>query len=144
MIFLALPRAWIVQDHPVDVQKCAELSRDIAGRHRAVQRFELALHFADSELKTLDLRRHLLGGDCVVSDLERCMGDELRAADRDACRDADAMQREADHYGPPRSRLSPLRRPRGGAIRALGRPFGAHTRPYDVGERLSGGAQALA
>ena len=81
----------IVQDHPVDVEKCAKLARHVAGRHRAVQRFELALDFLDGQLETLDLRGDLLGGNRVMRDLERRVGHELSAPDRDAARNADAV-----------------------------------------------------
>src|SRR5689334_20156095 len=79
------------------VEKRSELARNVAAGHRAVQRFELALHFADRQLKALDFGGYLLRGDRVVRDFERRMRDELCATDRDAGRDADAMKREADH-----------------------------------------------
>ena len=81
----------------MNIEEGAEFARHIAGRHRTMQRFELSLHLVDSEVETLDLGGYLLGGDRVVRDLERRVRDELRAADCNAARDADAVEREADH-----------------------------------------------
>ena len=87
----------IREDHPVDVEERAELGRRVAARHRAVQAFELALHLAHRVSEARDLRVDIARGDRIVGDLERRVRDELRAADRDAARDADAVQREARH-----------------------------------------------
>ena len=81
----------------MDVEERAELGRRVAARHRAVQALELALHLAHRVAEARDLRVDIARGDRVVGDLERRVRDELRAADRDAARDADAVQREARH-----------------------------------------------
>ena len=74
----------IGEDHPVHVEKCAELGWRIARGHRAVQRLELLLDRAECGRQPLDLGGDLLGPDRVVGDFQRRMRDQLRAADGDA------------------------------------------------------------
>jgi hypothetical protein len=88
----------IGEDHPVHVEKGAELARHVAARHRDVQALELLLHFLHRVAEALDLRVHLGSGNRVVRDLERGVRDELRAADGDAARDSHTIEREADHH----------------------------------------------
>ena len=87
----------VVEEHPVHVEERAELAWRVAARQCRVQPLELALHFVDGGRKALDFRRDLRQRDRVVGDLARRMRHQVRAADRNAARDADAVQREAHH-----------------------------------------------
>ena len=60
-----------------------------------MQRFELLLDRLQRQRQAFDLGRDLFGADGVVRDFERRVRDELRPPDRDAARDADAVQDEA-------------------------------------------------
>ena len=74
------------------IEKGAKFGRCIAGGHGAMQALQLLLHGAQRLRQPLDLRRHLIGSDGVMRDLEGGMSYELRASDGDAAGDADAMQ----------------------------------------------------
>ncbi len=87
----------IGEDHPVHVEERAELRRRIAAGHRRVKPLELALHFAHRIVEARDLGTDVARIDRVVRDLERRVRDELRPPDRDAARNADAVEREARH-----------------------------------------------
>ena len=88
-------QGWIGKDHPVHVEKGAELGRRIARSHRAVQGFQLLLDGVQRLGQALDFPGYLLGRDGIVRDLERRVRDQLRPADRDASGNADAVQHEA-------------------------------------------------
>src|SRR6185437_6442704 len=85
----------VVQDHPVHVEERAEFARHVATRQCGMQTFELALHFPHGRTETLDLGRYLGLGNRVMRDFARRVGYELRTSDRDAARNTDAVQREA-------------------------------------------------
>ena len=91
----------VVQDHPVDVQEGTELARNVAAGHCRMQALQFLLDLLDREIEARDLGVELRGRDLVVRDLEGRMRNELRASDRNAGRDAHAVQREADHHSAP-------------------------------------------
>ena len=64
-----------------------------------MQAFELLLHRMDRLGQAGDFRRHLVGADGVMGNFERGVRDELRAADGDAARHADAVQDKAHWRG---------------------------------------------
>ena len=78
-------------------RKAPNSARRVAGRHHAVQALELGAHLAPSRGRSARSRRRRAPRNRVVRDLERRVRDELRAADGDAARDAEAVQREARH-----------------------------------------------
>ena len=85
------------ENHPVDVEKRAELGRRVAASHCGVQPLELALHFAQCVVEPRNFGGDGIRIDRVVRDFERGVRDELRAADRDAARDTHAVERETRH-----------------------------------------------
>ena len=85
----------IGEDHPVDVEKRAELGRRVLRGHFRAQALEFLLHEAHRLRQACDLGRDLIGGDGVVRGLERRVRDELRPPDGDAAGDADSVEDEA-------------------------------------------------
>jgi hypothetical protein len=84
----------VVEDHHVDVEERAHFGRRV-GRNRGVQPDELAAHRGYRVVEARNFRIDFLGGDLVVGHLQPRRGDQVREADRDAARDAGAVQREA-------------------------------------------------
>ena len=96
MLLRRLGERGVLEDHPVHVEERAELAR--ARRPMVIAECRPSSSFWTSctaAVEALDLRGHLARGDRVVRDLERRVRDELRTADGDAARDADAVQGEA-------------------------------------------------
>ena len=61
-------------------------------RQLGPQRLQAAVHFGDGVLQAFDFGFQLFFGHQVVLDVEGGGREQVRAADRDAARDGDAMQ----------------------------------------------------
>ena len=85
----------IGEDHPMHVEKGAELRRGIAGGHRPVQALQLFLNRVERLRQALDLGGHLNGRDRVMRHLERRVRNELRPANGDAAGNSDTVEDEA-------------------------------------------------
>ena len=79
------------------VEERAELGRRVAAGHRGVESFELVLHLAQCIFEARNFVGDAGGIDRVMRDLECGVRHELRPPDRDATRDADAVERETRH-----------------------------------------------
>ena len=81
----------IGEDHPMHIEKCAELSRRIGALHALMQRFKFGAHGRQRNIKASQLCGDLIGRNVVVRNFQRRMRHQLRLCNRNTRRGGDAV-----------------------------------------------------